>query len=70
MALHFSPTSRTDLEEIHDYIAADKPLAAREFIDRLERACGRLSQYPLLGQSCDEIRPGLRMVTEGNYVIA
>jgi toxin ParE1/3/4 len=69
MALRFSPASENDLQEIHEFIAADKPLAANEFVNRLERACERLMQYPLLGQSCDGVRPGLRMLTEGNYVI-
>lgn len=58
-----------DLEEIHDYIARDKPRAAKKFIEGLERKFQTLATFPELGAACDQVGSGLRIHSAGNYVI-
>lgn len=58
-----------DLEEIHDYIARDKPIAAQKLVATIQRKFRTLSTFPELGAPCDEIMPGLRAHAAGNYVI-
>ncbi|HVA47788.1 MAG TPA: type II toxin-antitoxin system RelE/ParE family toxin [Pirellulales bacterium] len=58
-----------DLEEIHDYIARDKPLAAKKLIKQLQRKFQTLATFPELGASCDQIQTGLRSHAAGSYVI-
>jgi toxin ParE1/3/4 len=65
----FSSTARRDLQGIHDYIAVDDPAAALRWIDRIEETCRLLGENPQIGESCDELSAGLRMISEGNYII-
>lgn len=58
-----------DLEEVHDFIARDKPLAAKKFIESLERKFQTLAAFPELGAACDQIGSGLRIHSAGDYVI-
>ena len=58
-----------DLEEIHDYIAHDKPQAARRVIQKLRRKFETLATFPELGAIYDELEPGLRRYPAGTYVI-
>lgn len=45
----FTPEARTDLQQIHDYIAQSSPANALRFIDRLEERCFFLADYPYIG---------------------
>lgn len=67
--LIFSPGSESDLEEIGDFIAKDNPDIAISFVERLRRRCRDLVPFPMAGRKRDEIRPGYRSVTEGDYII-
>lgn len=58
-----------DLEEIHDYIARDKPLAAKKFIAILERKFRTLAAFPELGAACDQVGSGLRVHSADKYLI-
>lgn len=58
-----------DMEDIHDYIARDKPLAAKKLIDDLRRKFQTLASFPELGAACDHISPQLRSHVVGNYII-
>lgn len=57
------------MEEIHDYIARDKPLAAKKLIDGFKRKFETLASFPELGARSDQISPGLRSHVVGNYVV-
>jgi toxin ParE1/3/4 len=67
--LRFTRTARADLLEIHDYIARDKPVAARKFTAALEAKCRKLADMPHIGTRRDELAEGLRCLSAGNYVI-
>jgi toxin ParE1/3/4 len=67
--LFFSPQAVADLDSILDYIARDKPGAATAFVRQLREKCRTLAQFPLLGESRDELVPTLRAFAVGSYVI-
>ena len=64
-----SPQARVDLIEIHDYIAADSPRAAKRFIDTLREKCELLARFPELGERRDDLYPSLRCFSVHNYAI-
>jgi len=61
--------ARDDLQQIWLYIAQDNIAAADRMIDRFERNLLTVARNPLMGQSADQFREGLRQVTVGNYVM-
>jgi toxin ParE1/3/4 len=65
----FSPKALADLDEILDYIAREKPSAARRFVSQLMTRCRQLAVSPLVGTRCDNLSPGLRAVSYKAYVI-
>lgn len=69
LPLIFSPEAENDLSEVLAYIARDKPGAAARFVARLQEACRFVAQDPHAGQSCSELRPGMRRFTCEGYVI-
>jgi toxin ParE1/3/4 len=69
MMYRLSPDAEHDLQTIFDYIAADNPRAAMRMIERLQRSCRLLGEFPRPAPSRDEIRPGLRMHEVHNYLI-
>ena len=38
-------------------------------MDRFRQKFAMLARQPLIGEACDDLRPGLRLVPLGNYVI-
>jgi plasmid stabilization system protein ParE len=54
--LEYLPVAERDLLDILDYIARDRPAAARAFVDRLERAIERLARFPRSGRAPDDDR--------------
>ncbi len=70
MQVRFSPLAKADLIEIKEFIARDKPLAAARFIRSIRtRISETIASFPELGQSCEQLLPGLRRLAVGNYVI-
>lgn len=64
-----SRRARQDLIEIWNHVAADDPAAADRLLDRLDAACSSLVEFPYLGPNRDDIRPGLRYLVNGHYLI-
>ncbi len=64
-----SPAARRDLDSLWDYIARDKPRAASKFLSKLRAHFARLSRFPLIGESREDLLPGMRSFPVGNYVI-
>jgi toxin ParE1/3/4 len=64
-----SPQAKSDLQEIHAYIASDNQSAADRLIDRFFDHFQRLAEFPELGSPRDDLHPGLRLWPEGRYVI-
>ncbi len=63
------PEAENDLEEIWWYIAQDSPQNADRFLDRIEERCLALSDFPQIGTSRNDLKPGLRSQPVGNYLI-
>ncbi len=67
--LRLSGRAENDLSEIWSYIAADSvPSADRPnsiFRDKLST----LADFPMMGRSRPELRPGLRSIPAGSYAI-
>lgn len=51
MKLRYTPRARSDLAEIHDYIAQDNSQAAKRVIQIIRKAAETLPQNPLVGRS-------------------
>jgi toxin ParE1/3/4 len=64
-----APAARSDLIELHDYIAKDKPVAAARFAERLKPTCQWLAENPEAGERQDQLAPALRRFTVERYVI-
>jgi toxin ParE1/3/4 len=68
-SIRYTVEAAQDLEDIYRYIADDNISAAMEHRQRLKRRCTELLDQPRVGRKRDEIKDGLRSVTEGDYVI-
>jgi toxin ParE1/3/4 len=64
-----TPAAVRDLEAITDYIAVDNLTAALAFYDEIDRLLTLIAQYPDLGEAVDQLSPGLRRLTLGNYLL-
>jgi addiction module RelE/StbE family toxin len=57
-----------DIEEIYEYVAADKPVAERKLAEKLLLAGDALATHPYLGRVT---RPGnIRELVIGSYLLA
>jgi toxin ParE1/3/4 len=63
-----TPLSRSDLQEIHDFIAADNPQAATHYLRILKEKCQQLANVPGLGVPREEYC-GLYKFPVGHYLI-
>jgi toxin ParE1/3/4 len=69
MRLRKTPAAEQDLLAIWEYIAQDSPAAADRLLVRFNNRFGQLLQVPLVGESQDRFRAGLRSVVEGSYIV-
>jgi toxin ParE1/3/4 len=71
IAYNIAPLARTDLDAIWDYlgIQKDAPAAARRQIEKLYEKSSLLSGQPFLGETRDDLGPGLRSFVAGNHVV-
>ncbi len=66
----FTAPARQDLKEIAEYIRRDNVEAARRVVARIRDVCKRtLTAFPGGGTIRDDLRPGLRCFSVGNFVI-
>ena len=65
MKVFWTVRALLDIEEIYEYVAADKPEAARRLAERLMLAGDELATHPYLGR---EART-LRELIVGNYLL-
>ena len=69
--VEYLPVARDDLLEIFDYICRDNPTAAEEFIERIDKAISKLTNFPGLGVVPKDQRLqllGYRMLIIDNYM--
>ena len=64
-----SPAARRDLDDIWDYIAADTPTAADDFIDQVVAKCRQYARQPEMGELRSDLFPGVRQFPVGRYIV-
>ena len=67
--LIISPTARQDLSDIFDFIARDKPIAAANWVEKIEEKCKLIATVPDFGELRPEYGDGIRSSVLGRYVI-
>ena len=65
----FTTEAYHDLFEIVSYIASRDTQAATRLRDEIDRTCWLLAENTGVGQSRDDIRPGIRFFPIGNYLV-
>ncbi len=65
----FTKKARADLIDIWLHFAEDDPMVADRILDQLGEAAGRLADHPEMGAARDDIRPGLRYLISGSYLL-
>ncbi|OSZ71988.1 hypothetical protein CAP39_00970 [Sphingomonas sp. IBVSS1] len=72
MRVELSRLALADLERIGDWIAAHAGAAvALAYLERMERACAALADFPRRGTPRDDLGPGVRTISfEGRATIA
>jgi toxin ParE1/3/4 len=70
LTINFAPNAEKNLEDIENYINENGDAkAAVSVVDDILDVCGSLQAMPRIGKARDEIAPGVRSITSGNYVI-
>jgi len=64
-----SPRAETDIAEIRQYIAHDNLSAADRFVGQLFDIFHLLGRDTKIGQQRSDLRPNLRCISRGNYVV-
>jgi toxin ParE1/3/4 len=64
-----SRRAEADLREIWRYIAAENPAAADRVLLRIDERIQLLQRFPEIGVLRSDIRRGMRMLVEGNYLL-
>ena len=63
------PSARQDLSDICDYIARDKPIAAANWVEKIEEKCKLIATTPEFGERRPEYGTQIRSSVIGRYVI-
>ena len=61
--LTYRPGAARDLNELFDFIAADRPVAAERFLLEIKRACEGLRWFPFVGRQLDPGDERVRVLT-------
>ncbi|MEH1765527.1 MAG: type II toxin-antitoxin system RelE/ParE family toxin [Nostoc sp.] len=64
-----SPKASQDLSEIIDYFVRVNIDAGEDFINKFEKKCKYLANFPNMGRSYGNIKPDLRGIPLDNYII-
>lgn len=69
MRLRIATLARLDMDEIQDFIARDKPAAARRWIAKTRVQFSLLVKNPEIGELRSELGENIRSISHGSYVI-
>jgi len=64
-----APSASKDLNEIIDYFASFNIARGETFVAAFQKKCQNLINFPMMGRSYEDIRPGLRGVPLDKYII-
>ena len=68
--VRYSQLASSDLFEYSEFIARDKPIAAYEWVQKIEGVCATLAAIPEIGETRKSKNHGpCRSFTSGKYVI-
>lgn len=67
--LRFSREARADVREIARFIARDKPVAARKWVEKIKAKCHLVANHPMLGVAREDLGEGVRCTLVGSYVV-
>jgi toxin ParE1/3/4 len=67
--IRVAPLARLDLDRAYDRIAMERPDAARRWLVRTDQQFVQLARNPEIGESQEHIKPRLRRISQGNYII-
>ena len=67
--LFVSRRAEADLRSIWRYIAYDNPAAADRLVLRIDKKMQLLRRFPTIGALRNDLRRGMRMLVEGNYLL-
>jgi toxin ParE1/3/4 len=67
--LFVSRRAEADLRAIWRYIAYDNPTAADRVLLRMDKRMQILRRFPEIGVLRNDLRRGMRMLVEGNYLL-
>lgn len=62
-------TAKSDLSAIADFIAADNPAAAERWLNEVDHTLSVIAAYPRLGERVDDLAPGIRRHSLGQYLL-
>ena len=69
-SLRFSRNAKRDLSSIGAYtLEVWGEVQAEKYLDDIEHCAKMIAENPLLGRSCDWIRPGLHRFEKGRHVL-
>ncbi len=69
LILQYSIEAGNDLAAIWEHVASNNMSAADRILDTIETSCDRLRDFPHMGPSREDLRPGLRMLVLTEYVV-
>jgi toxin ParE1/3/4 len=64
-----SREARNDFKRIWRYIASDNEAAADKLLLAIDAKIERLHRFPEMGSPRDHIRPGMRILVHGSYLV-
>lgn len=64
-----SPAASQDLDEIIDTFLQGSIEAGERFLEKFNRKCRNLIQFPQMGRSYEDLAPGLRGIPLEGYII-
>ena len=67
--LVIAPSAQQDLSDIYDYIVRDKPIAAANWVEKIEGKCKLIATTPEFGERRPEYGADVRSSVVGRYVI-
>jgi len=70
--IEYLPVAQDDLFDIFDYIQADSPGSAKQFIKKIDRSISKLGSHPEIGKIPKDTRlklSGYGMLVMDNYIV-
>ena len=69
LRLRYSAASKEDLKEIAGFIAKDKPVAARQWVEKIREKCRLAAKHSDIGELRRDLGEGIRSTYVGSYII-